>query len=324
MRLLSGMRPTGKLHIGHLVGALNSWLSLQGECECLFMIADWHALTTASDTSKLPENIIEMAQDWRALGIDFTRSVVFVQSRVKEHAELYLLFGMLTPMPWLERDPTLKNMMEDMHLHSASHGLTGYPVLQAADIALYKAEAVPVGSDQAPHIELAREIVRVFNHRFSLVFPEPQAILSHTPRLPGTDGRKMSKGLDNTIFLDETPENIRRKVMQLVTDPAKIHATDPGNPDICSAQDYHKVFRAPDALQADSDCRAGRLGCVRHKGYLAEILSSYLAPFREKRAALRGLEAQTRELLLAGEARARSVAAQTMEEVRRAMNLRFP
>ncbi len=324
MRLLSGMRPTGRLHIGHIVGALNTWLSLQDKYECLFMIADWHALTTSSDTSKLPENIIEMAQDWRALGIDFARSTVFVQSDVKEHAELYLLFGMLTPMPWLERDPTLKNMMEDMHLRGACYGLTGYPVLQAADIALYKAEVVPVGSDQAPHIELAREIVRAFNHRFSLVFPEPQAILSHTPRLPGTDGRKMSKSLDNAIFLDEAPENIRRKVMQLVTDPRKIHATDPGNPAICSVQDYHKVFRASDAPSADSDCRAGRLGCVRHKQYLSEILSSYIAPFREGRAALTGREAQTRELLLAGGERARSVAARTMEEARKAANLQFP
>ncbi len=318
------MRPTGRLHIGHLVGALSAWLSLQDEHERFFMIADWHALTTSSDTSKLPENIIEMALDWRALGIDFTRSTVFVQSDVKEHAELYLLFGMLTPMPWLERDPTLKNMIEDMHLRGANYGLMGYPVLQAADIALYKAEAVPVGVDQAPHIELAREILRAFNHRFSLVFPEPQAILSHTPRLPGTDGRKMSKSLDNAVFLDETPENIGRKIMQLVTDPKKIHATDPGDPDICSAQDYHKAFRPSDAPSADSDCRAGRLGCVRHKQYLSEILISYLAPFREKRAALKGLEAQTRELLVAGGERARKAAAQTMAEARKAMNLQFP
>ena len=318
------MRPTGKLHIGHLVGALNSWLSLQYEHDCLFMIADWHALTTSADTSKLTENIIEMALDWRALGIDFARSTVFVQSHVKEHAELYLLFGMLTPMPWLERDPTLKKMMEDMHLHGANYGLMGYPVLQAADIALYKADAVPVGVDQAPHIELAREIIRAFNRRFLLIFPEPQAILSHIPRLPGTDGRKMSKSLDNAVFLDETPENIRRKVMQLITDPGKIHMTDPGDPDICSVQDYHKAFRPEDAPQSDSDCRAGRLGCVRHKQYLSEILTSYLAPFREKRAALKGLEAQTREMLLAGGERARKVAARTMEEARKAMNLQFP
>ena len=204
MRLLSGMRPTGRLHIGHLVGALGNWLSLQEEYECFFMAADWHALTTAyADTSELPKNIMEMALDWRALGIDFGRSTVFVQSDVKEHAELYLLFGMITPMPWLERDPTLKNMIEDMHLHGVNYGLMGYPVLQAADIMLYKAGAVPVGIDQVPHIELAREIARAFNHRYKRVFPEPKALLTQTPKLPGTDGRKMSKSLNNAIFLDE-------------------------------------------------------------------------------------------------------------------------
>ncbi|MHB8174561.1 MAG: tryptophan--tRNA ligase [Nitrospirota bacterium] len=324
MRLLSGMRPTGRLHIGHLVGALNNWLSMQSEYDCFFMAADWHALTTSyTDTSKLPENIMEIALDWRALGIDFTRSTVFVQSDVKEHAELYLLFGMITPMPWLERDPTLKNMIEDMHLRGVNYGLMGYPVLQAADIALYKAGAVPVGIDQAPHIELAREIVRAFNHRFSIVFPEPKALLAPTPRLPGTDGRKMSKSLDNAIFLDETPEDMKPKVTQLITDPGKIHATDPGDPDICSVQDYHKAFRPEDAPQADADCRAGRLGCVKHKGYLAEILSSYLSPFREARAALRGREGETRELLKAGAEAAGRVAAETMEEVRKAVNLPF-
>ncbi len=324
MRLLSGMRPTGRLHIGHLVGALNNWLSMQSEYDCFFMAADWHALTTSyTDTSKLPEDIMEMALDWRALGIDFTRSTVFVQSDVKEHAELYLLFGMITPMPWLERDPTLKNMIEDMHLRGANYGLMGYPVLQAADIALYKAGAVPVGIDQAPHIELAREIVRAFNHRFSIVFPEPKALLAPTPRLPGTDGRKMSKSLDNAIFLDETPEDMKPKVTQLITDPGKIHATDPGDPDICSVQYYHKALRPEDAPQADTDCRAGRLGCVKHKGYLAEILSSYLSPFREARAALRGREGETRELLKAGAEAAGRVAAETMEEVRKAVNLPF-
>jgi tryptophanyl-tRNA synthetase len=324
MRLLSGMRPTGRLHIGHLVGALGNWLSLQEEYECFFMAADWHALTTVyADTSELTKNIMEMALDWRALGIDFRRSTVFVQSEVKEHAELYLLFGMITPMPWLERDPTLKNMIEDMHLHGVNYGLMGYPVLQAADITLYKAGAVPVGVDQVPHIELAREIARAFNHRYKQVFPEPKALLTNTPKLPGTDGRKMSKSLNNAIFLDEPPETIKPKVMQLITDPKKIHATDPGDPDICSVQDYHKAFRPDDAPSADADCRAGRLGCVKHKGYLAEIISTYLAPFREKRAALSGREDETREMLKAGADTACKVAAATMEEVREAMNLSF-
>ncbi|MGC2423791.1 MAG: tryptophan--tRNA ligase [Nitrospirota bacterium] len=324
MRLLSGMRPTGRLHIGHLVGALGNWLSLQEEYECFFMAADWHALTTAyADTSELPKNIMEMALDWRALGIDFSRSTVFVQSDVKEHAELYLLLGMITPMPWLERDPTLKNMIEDMHLHGVNYGLMGYPVLQAADITLYKAGAVPVGVDQVPHIELAREIARAFNHRYKQVFPEPKALLTQTPKLPGTDGRKMSKSLNNAIFLDETPETMRPKVMQLITDPKKIHATDPGDPDICSVQDYHKAFGPNDAPFADEDCRKGLLGCVKHKSYLAEILSTYLAPFREKRALLAGREEETREMLKAGAETARKVAAATMEEVRDAINLSF-
>lgn len=324
MRLLSGMRPTGRLHIGHLVGALGNWLSLQEEYECFFMAADWHALTTAyADTSELPKNIMEMALDWRALGIDFQRSTVFVQSDVKEHAELYLLFGMITPMPWLERDPTLKNMIEDMHLHGVNYGLMGYPVLQAADITLYKAGAVPVGVDQVPHIELAREIARAFNHRYKQVFPEPKALLTNTPKLPGTDGRKMSKSLNNAIFLEEPPEAIKPKVMQLITDPKKIHATDPGDPDICSVQDYHRAFRPNDAPLADEDCRKGLLGCVKHKSYLAEILGTYLAPFREKRAALSGREGETRDMLKAGADRARKVAAATMEAVREAMNLPF-
>jgi tryptophanyl-tRNA synthetase len=324
MRLFSGMRPTGRLHLGHLVGALQNWLDLQGSHECFFTIADWHALTTsASDTKELPANIRDMAASWRAIGIDFTKSVVFVQSDVKEHAELHLLFSMVTPMAWLERDPTLKTMMEDLHIRSISYGLMGYPVLQAADILLYKATSVPVGIDQAPHVELAREIARSFNRHFGEVFPEPQAILTPTPKLPGTDGRKMSKSLGNCIYLDDPEKVIMQKAVKLVTDPKKVHATDPGDPDICSVQDYHKVFRPGDAPQHDSDCRAGRLGCTTHKKYLGEIISGRLTDYAEKKAGLAGMEDETLGLLKDGASRARAVAESTMAEVRRAMNLGY-
>ena len=316
------MRPTGRLHLGHLVGALGNWLKLQGDCDCFFTIADWHALTTGiDDTKSIPGNIIEMAQGWRAAGIDFGRGAVFVQSDVMEHAELHLLLSMVTPMPWLERDPTLKSMVDDLHIKGVSYGLMGYPVLQAADILLYKAEAVPVGMDQAPHVELAREIARSFNRRFGEVFREPKAALTDTPRLMGTDGRKMSKSLGNCIYLDDAPEAVAQKVLRLVTDPAKVHASDPGDPDICSVQDYHKIFGPSDAGLHDADCRAGRLGCVAHKEYMALLLNGRLGSYREARAALAGREDETRSLLAAGAEKARAVAMATMAEVREAMRL---
>jgi len=324
MRLFSGMRPTGRLHLGHLVGALSNWAGLQGGYECFFTIADLHALTTGyADTSGISANTLDMANTWRALGIDFEKSTVFVQSDVKEHAELHLLLSMVTPMPWLERDPTLKAMMEDMHIKSMSYGLMGYPVLQAADILLYKAAAVPVGIDQAPHVELAREIARSFNKYYGAVFPEPQELLTSTPKLLGVDGRKMSKSLDNCLYLDDTPEELSAKTKRLVTDPAKVHATDPGNPDICSVQDYHKVFRPGDAAAHDAECQAGRLGCTAHKKYLGEILAGSLAEYRERKAGLAGRDDETRALLADGAARARKAAEVTMAEVRRAVKLGY-
>lgn len=320
MRLLSGMRPTGRLHLGHLVGALDNWAGLQKGYDCRFMIADWHALTTsASDTSRIRSFVLDMALSWRAIGIDFSRSAVFVQSDVKEHAELHLLLSMVTPMSWVERDPTLKSMREDMHIKSPSYGLMGYPVLQAADILLYKAEAVPVGIDQVPHIELAREIARAFNRTFGAVFPEPGPLLTTSPKLSGTDGRKMSKSLDNCIYLDDSPDEISAKVKLLVTDPAKVHAKDPGNPEICSVQDYHKVFEAEAAVSCAAGCRAGKLGCVSHKGMLAESLSEMLAAYREKKAAFAASPDETLGMLEDGAARARTTAKATMEEVRAAV-----
>ena len=322
LRLVSGMRPTGRLHLGHLVGALDNWLKLQERYECFFLVADWHALTTGyTDTSELQRNTIEMAHSWRALGIDFSRSTVFVQSDVKEHAELHLLFSMVTPMAWLERDPTLKTMLEDLHLKAVSYGLMGYPVLQAADILLYKAGVVPVGIDQVPHIELAREIVRAFNRHFGQVFPEPEALLTLAPRLLGPDGKKMSKSLGNCIYLDDPPDAIAKQVMQLVTDPAKIHPTDPGDPDICSVQDYHKIFHPADAQEHDRACREGRLGCVKHKKYVAQVLTDFLKPYQAEREALKGREGETIKMLKDGAERAREIAAGAMAEAKRAVRM---
>jgi tryptophanyl-tRNA synthetase len=316
MRLFSGMRPTGPLHLGHLAGALGNWVKLQEDYHSFFTIADWHALTTTRNTERLPSYILDMALSWRAAGIDFDRSVVFVQSDVKEHAEMHLLLSMVTPMSWLERDPTLKTMLEDLQIQSISYGLMGYPVLQAADILLYKAEAVPVGVDQVPHVEIAREIARAFNRTFGAALPEPKALLTDSPKLLGMDGKKMSKSLGNCIYLDDTPETVALKAAQLVTDPKKIHANDPGDPDICSVQDYHKVFSPADAPSHDADCRAGRLGCVAHKKYLGDILVRTLAGYRYKRAELTGREEETRALLAHGASRARAVAADTMEQLR--------
>ncbi|HEY3346987.1 MAG TPA: tryptophan--tRNA ligase [Nitrospirota bacterium] len=322
VRLLSGMRPTGRLHLGHLVGALENWISLQDTYDCFFAIADWHALTTASaDTSQLSGNTMEMAQSWRAIGIDFSRSTVFVQSHLPEHAELHLLLSMVTPMSWLERDPTLKAMVEDMHIKSVSYGLMGYPVLQAADILLYKAKAVPVGVDQLPHIELAREVARSFNRTFKETFPEPAALLTPTPKLNGIDGRKMSKSLGNCVYLDDAPVEIEAKIIKLFTDPAKVHKDDPGNPDICHLQDYHKVFRPFDADEHDRACRAGRLGCVQHKKLVAATISDRLAGYRERKAGLAGREAETAAMLAAGAGRAREVARATMEQARAAAGI---
>lgn len=316
------MRPTGRLHLGHLVGALDNWLKLQEQYDCFFLVADWHALTTGyTDTSELKKNTIEMAHSWRALGIDFSRSTVFVQSDVKEHAELHLLFSMVTPMAWLERDPTLKTMLLDMQIKTVSYGLMGYPVLQAADILLYKAGAVPVGIDQVPHIELAREVARAFNRYFGQVFPEPEALLTPAPRLPGPDGKKMSKSLGNCIYLDDPPDAIAKQVMQLVTDPAKIHATDPGDPDICSVQDYHRIFHPVDAPEHDAACREGGLGCVRHKKYIAEALADHLKPYREARQTLLGHEEETIKMLKEGAERARDIASATMAEAKRAVRM---
>ncbi len=322
-RILSGMRPTGKLHLGNYLGALESWVSLQETCENLHMVADWHVLTTDYEhVDEIIPNTIEMVTDWMAAGIDPERSPVFIQSHVKEHAELHLLFSMLVTTSRLERNPTVKEQIRDLHLEDAvSYGHLGYPVLQAADILLYKANLVPVGEDQVPHVELTREIARRFNTLYGEVFPVPAARLTHFPRLPGLDGRRMSKSLGNTVLLADSPEEIAAKIRTAYTDPKKIRATDPGNPDGCVVFAYHRAFNAENAPGIGDLCRAGQLGCVANKKNLAQILSEKLAPIRERRRELEAHPERVREALRYGEERARSIAQATMKEVREAMKL---
>jgi len=322
-RILSGMRPTGRLHLGNYLGALQNWVELQGTCENLHMVADWHALTTDYEhVDQIHPNTVEMVTDWLAAGIDPEKSPVFIQSRVKEHAELHLLFSMLVTTSRLERNPTVKEQVRDLHLEeTVSYGHLGYPVLQAADILLYKANLVPVGEDQVPHIELTREIARKFNSLYGEVFPIPAVKLTRFPRVPGLDGRRMSKSLDNAIYLSDSPETIAAKVRTAYTDPKKIRANDPGNPDGCVVFAYHRAFNAANAPQIDADCRAGRLGCVANKKNLAAILAEQLGPFRERRRELEAHPERIREALSMGEERARKIAQETMREVREAMKL---
>ena len=317
------MRPTGRLHLGNYLGALQNWVQLQDSCENLHMVADWHSLTTDYEhVDAIEPNTIEMVIDWLAAGIDPEKSPVFIQSRVKEHTELHLIFSMLVTTSRLERNPTVKEQVRDLHLEDAvSYGHLGYPVLQAADILLYKANLVPVGEDQVPHIELTREIARKFNGLYGEVFPVPEVRLTKFPRVPGLDGRRMSKSLDNTIYLSDSPEAIDRKVRTAYTDPKKLRVNDPGNPDGCVVFAYHRAFNEENAEAIGADCRAGRLGCVANKRNLSAILSERLRPFREKRQELLAHPERAREALRAGEERARRIAQETMKEVREAMKL---
>jgi tryptophanyl-tRNA synthetase len=321
--VLSGMRPTGKLHVGHLIGALENWAALQEEYRCFFTIVDWHALTTNFQKSReISDNIIEVAKDWLSVGIDPDRSTVFVQSQVKDHCELHLLLSMLVPMPWVERNPTLKEMVKDYDLTGKiSYGLMGYPVLQAADILIYKASRVPVGEDQVAHVEMAREIARRFNSHFGEVLAEPQELLTPTPRILGVDGKKMSKSLNNCIYLSDSPDEIEAKIRQMITDPEKIRKNDPGRPEICSVYDYHKIFSPGDHETAARECRAGDLGCVEHKVALGNTIADRLAPIREKRSGYDGREEYIRQILDEGARAASRVTKETMEQVRDAMGL---
>ncbi len=320
-RILSGMRSTGFCHLGNYVGALENWIRLQDEYESYHMVADWHMLTTDLEhTGDIARNSEEVVIDWLSAGLDPEKSPLFIQSHVKEHAELHLIFSMLVTVPRLQRNPTVKEQARDLGLEkSMSYGHLGYPVLQAADILLYKANAVPVGEDQAAHVEITREIVRKFNGLYGDVFPEPETKLTQFARLPGLDGRKMSKSLGNTIFLADSPEEIQKKVMQGYTDPKKIRKDDPGDPDGCVVHAYHKRFHPDDVPQIESACRGGSLGCVEHKRRVAKIIADFFESFREKRVYYESNRDEVKAIIDDGDRRARKVAQATMADVREAM-----
>jgi tryptophanyl-tRNA synthetase len=319
--ILSGMRPTGKLHLGHLVGALENWVSLQQTYNNYHLIADYHALTTNLDSSGIYQNSIDMVIDWLAAGIDPAQSPVFRQSQVKEHTELHLLFSMLITAARLERNPAVKDQVRDLHIENVSYGHLGYPVLQAADILLYKGDLVPVGEDQVPHVEIAREIARRFNSQYGTVFPEPEPKLTRFARLPGLNGARMSKSIGNTILLSDPPEEIERKVRSAVTDPQKIRRNDPGRPEICLIFTYHQKFNAAESPSIETNCRSGALGCVECKKRIATRIAETLAPLREKRRHYENHLDEVKEILADGEDRARERARSTMAQVHEVMKL---
>jgi len=322
------MRPTGKLHLGNYMGALANWVKLQdqGAYDCYFFIADLHALTTDySDTSKIAPNTLEVALDFLAAGLDPEKSTIFVQSSVTEHYELPLLLGMITPLGWLERVPSYKEMQENLaHKDLTTYGFLGYPVLMSSDILLYQPQFVPVGQDQQAHVELTREIARRFNQFYKLhdreVLPEPKVLLTPSPKLPGVDGRKISKSYGNTIELTDTEPVVRQKLKTMVTDPARVRRTDKGDPDKCPVGDLHKVFSTPETLaKVYKGCRSAGIGCIECKGWAADALVQVLNQIQERRAAFS--EKQVKEILNDGSSRAGARAEQTMQEVRSAMKL---
>jgi tryptophanyl-tRNA synthetase len=321
--ILSGMRPTGALHLGNYFGALENWIRLQDEYNCYFFIADWHALTTGyEDTSEIKANIDNLVIDWLSAGLDPEKCIIFLQSKVKEHAELHLLFSMSTPLSWLLRCPTYKDQLAQMKDRNiTTYGFLGYPCLQAADILVYKADVVPVGEDQLPHLELTREIARRFNFLYGEVFPEPQSKLTKAKVLPGTDGRKMSKSYGNTIALSDDPETVRKKVLSMITDPARIRKDDPGHPEVCAVFAFHKVFNEEEVPEIECSCREGKIGCVQCKKNLAVKMGEYLTPIYERRQDILQKPQRIREIVENGNENARKAAAKTMEEVRAAMKI---
>ncbi|MGA2979769.1 MAG: tryptophan--tRNA ligase [Terriglobales bacterium] len=362
-RVLSGMRPTGKLHLGNYVGALENWVRMQEQYDCFFVIVDWHALTTDyADTSRLKENLADVLLDWLAAGLDPEKCVMFIQSHVPVHAELHLLLSMITPLGWLERVPTYKEQKENIKEKDlGTYGFLGYPVLQAADILIYKADVVPVGEDQVAHVELTREIARRFNAFYAYahpvvtdtthltpdqrdflissgtkitpdtdyifprtVFPEPQALLTPAPRLPGTDGRKMSKSYDNAVLLTDPEPVVRQKLKTMVTDPRRIKRTDRGDPDVCPVGDLHKIFSSKDTMaRVYEGCRSAGIGCIECKSWVADALVKILNPMQERRKKYEDNPRLAWDILEAGSARAREVAGATMDEVRKAMGLDY-
>ncbi|MBF0123117.1 MAG: tryptophan--tRNA ligase [Candidatus Omnitrophica bacterium] len=320
--VFSGMRPTGKLHLGHLVGALSNWIKLQDTHHCVYGIVDWHALMGEYEQSEgIRANIFEMAVDWIACGIDPERSIIFVQSDVPEHLELQMFLSCLTPLGWLERNPTYKEQLREITTRDLqTYAFLGYPVLQAADILLYKANAVPIGEDQLPHLELTREIARRFNSMYHVdLFQDCAAILTPTPRLLGFDGRKMSKSYQNAINLSDSPEEIVKKVKAMITDPQRIKLTDLGHPDICNVFGYYKVFSPMKEQDVFAWCTKAQKGCTECKKILADEIIEYLRPIREKRLKIEKDRAYIENVLKEGSARASAIAKKTMTDVRKAV-----
>ncbi|HEY2988900.1 MAG TPA: tryptophan--tRNA ligase [Candidatus Binatia bacterium] len=322
--IVSGMRPTGRLHLGHLHGALKNWVRLQKDYRCFFLVADWHALTTDyASPQGLQQSTVEMVTDWLSVGLDPKRSVIFRQSRVKQHAELFLLLSMITPLPWLERNPTYKEQMREVEGKDLStYGFLGYPVMQAADIVMYKGNKVPVGVDQAPHVELTREIVRRFNQFYGPIFPEPEVLLTEIPKVPGLDGRKMSKSYGNAVFLSDPPQEIDQKLSRMMTDPARVTRKDPGEPEKCPAFNLHKIYCTPAEIDyVTQGCRTAGIGCLECKKIMIKHVIAELAPIREQRAALEQRPQDVEEVLAAGNRVAQEKAAETMNEVTAAIGL---
>jgi tryptophanyl-tRNA synthetase len=323
-RIVSGMRPTGKLHLGHVHGALNNWRSLQDDYECFYFIADWHALTSEYEhTEIIRESTRDIIIDWISVGLDPNRSVFFIQSSIKEHAELHLIFSMVTPLSWLERNPTYKEQLKEMAQKNLyTYGFLGYPVLQAADILMYKANGVPVGEDQSPHVELTREIARRFNHFYGEVFPLPDVLLTPEAKILGIDRRKMSKGYDNAIFISDPKEVIEKRVSEMITDPQRARRSDPGRPDYCNVFTFHELYTAKEKVQEiDTACRKATIGCVECKQTMAASLNAALEPIRQKRRELEASPDTIDAIMKAGNRKARKIARGTLEEVREVVKI---
>lgn len=321
-RVVSGMRASGRLHIGHYHGVLENWIKMQDSYDCFFFVADWHSLTTEyADTTGIAQSIRDMVLDWVAFGLDPEKCVVFRQSLVPHHSELNLILSMITPVSWLERNPTYKEMLDNIEQRDlTTFGFLGYPVLMAADIILYKATRVPVGQDQLPHLEITREIARRFNHLYGAVFPEPEALLTETPKLPGLDGRKMSKSYNNSIYLSDTAEETSKKIMSMVTDTNRVRRTDPGDPDVCVAFNLHRIYVPQEKLdEIIPACRNATIGCVECKKILAGCMNERLAPFRARREELAANPGFVDELLQEGSRKASLISDAVMTEVRMAL-----
>jgi len=322
-RILSGMRPTGELHLGHLVGALKNWVKLQSKYKCFFMVADWHALMSEyREPKKIKKLTLEIVADWLSCGINPDKSTVFVQSDISQHLELNMIFSTFTPLGWLRRNPTYKEQIRELKDKELdTYAFLGYPVLQAADILIYKAKAVPVGKDQLPHLELTREIARRFNNYYRTFFNEPEAILTPVPRLLGLDNRKMSKSYGNYIALSDTSKIIREKVDSMFTDPERIKVTDPGHPGKCNVFKYYKTFKPEVAKELEEECKNAEIGCVKCKRKLAEILIEHLSSIREKRFKLLRQKDEIRHILDVGAEKARKIAQSSLDEVKHVMGL---